>query len=196
MGEGALDHFLRAGASSRARYPISAARDWRRPLCAPPRRHANAGSSSRRPGPAMRVFHTPPSRAFNCSRRIADSPCRRPRRRVSSLRSALQPNRVEVARGLAPSVGESCRRIAFVGRMDRRGHDDAGVEVDRVLRLVGQMRRSVLHLGDPGVTVGRALPVGVRQRLALALPVESAPGPRRSACRCRSLRAIRVSIAR
>ena len=57
--------------------------------------------------------------------------------------------------------------------MDRRGHDDAGVEVDRVLRLVGQMRRSVLHLGDPGVTVGRALPVGVRQRLALALPVEA-----------------------
>ena len=35
------------------------------------------------------------------------------------------------------------------------------------------MRRCVLHLGDPGVTVGRALPVGVRQRLALALPVEA-----------------------
>ena len=48
--------------------------------------------------------------------------------------------------------------------MDRRGHDDAGVEIDRVLRLVGQMRRSVLHLGDPGVRVGRTLPVGVRQR--------------------------------
>ena len=57
--------------------------------------------------------------------------------------------------------------------MDLRDHDDAG-EVDRVLRLVGQMRRSVLHLGDPGVTVGRALPVGVRQRLALALPVVEA----------------------
>ena len=35
------------------------------------------------------------------------------------------------------------------------------------------MRRSVLHLGDPGVRVGRAFPVGVRQRLALALAVEA-----------------------
>ena len=79
--------------------------------------------------------------------------------------------------------------------MDRRGHDDAGVEVDRVLRLVGQMRRSVLHLGDPGVTVGRALPVGVRQRLALALPVEARQvlGARRVDA---ALFAIRVSIAR
>ena len=57
--------------------------------------------------------------------------------------------------------------------MDRRRHDDAGVEIDRVLRLVSQMRRSVLHLGDPGIRVGRALPVGVRQRLALALAVEA-----------------------
>ena len=57
--------------------------------------------------------------------------------------------------------------------MDRRGHDDARVEIDRVLRLVGQMRRSVLHLGDPGVRVGRVFPVGVRQRLALALAVEA-----------------------
>ena len=35
------------------------------------------------------------------------------------------------------------------------------------------MRRTVLHLGDPGVRVGRAFPVGVRQRLALALAVEA-----------------------
>ena len=42
-----------------------------------------------------------------------------------------------------------------------------------MLRLVGQMRRSVLHLGDPGVRVGRTLPVGVRQPLALALAVEA-----------------------
>ena len=57
--------------------------------------------------------------------------------------------------------------------MDRRCHHDAGVEIDRVLGLVSQMRRSVLHLGDLGVGVGRALPVGVRQRLALALAVEA-----------------------
>jgi hypothetical protein len=57
--------------------------------------------------------------------------------------------------------------------MDRRRHDHAGDEIDRVLRLVGQMRRSVLHLGDLGVRVGRALPVGVRQRLAFALAVKA-----------------------
>ena len=35
------------------------------------------------------------------------------------------------------------------------------------------MRRSVLHPGDLRLGVGRALPIRVRQRLALALPVEA-----------------------
>jgi hypothetical protein len=65
------------------------------------------------------------------------------------------------------------RRVAFVGRMDRRRHHDAGVEIDRVLRFVGQMRRPVLHPGDFRLGVGRALPIRVRQRLALALAVEA-----------------------
>src|SRR5271166_1590964 len=65
------------------------------------------------------------------------------------------------------------RRVAFVGRMDRRRHHDAGVEIDRVLGLVGQMRRPILHPGDLRLGVGRALPVRVRQRLALALAVEA-----------------------
>jgi hypothetical protein len=38
------------------------------------------------------------------------------------------------------------RRVAFVGRMDRRRNNDAGVEVDRVLGLVAQTRRAVLLL--------------------------------------------------
>ena len=42
-----------------------------------------------------------------------------------------------------------------------------------MLGLVGQMRRPVLHPGDLRLRVGRALPVGVRQRLALALAVEA-----------------------
>ena len=58
-----------------------------------------------------------------------------------------QSDRVEVARG-GVQRRRKRRRIAFVGRMDRRRGDDAGVEIDRVLRLVGQMRRSILHLGD------------------------------------------------
>ena len=57
--------------------------------------------------------------------------------------------------------------------MDRRRHHDAGVEIDRVLRFVGQMRRPVLHPGDLRLGVGRALPIRVRQRLALALAVEA-----------------------
>ncbi len=88
-----------------------------------------------------------------------------------------QSDRVEVARG-GVQRRRKRRRIAFVGRMDRRGHDDAGVEVDRVLRLAGQMRRFVLHLGDPGVRVGRALPVGVRQHLAVAARAACPPAAR------------------
>ena len=42
-----------------------------------------------------------------------------------------------------------------------------------MLRFVGQMRRPILHLRDLRLGVGRALPVGVRQRLALALAVEA-----------------------
>jgi hypothetical protein len=60
-----------------------------------------------------------------------------------------------------------------LGGMDRRRHHDAGVEIDRALRFVGQMRRPVLHPGDLRLGVGRALPIGVRQRLALALAVEA-----------------------
>ena len=63
------------------------------------------------------------------------------------------------------------RRVAFVGRMDRRRHHDAGVEIDRVLRFVGQMR--LVLSGDLRLGVGRALPIRVRQRLAPALAVEA-----------------------
>ena len=45
-----------------------------------------------------------------------------------------QSDRVEVARSRVQRRRKR-RRIAFVGRMDRRRHDDAGVEIDRVLRL-------------------------------------------------------------
>jgi phosphatidylserine/phosphatidylglycerophosphate/cardiolipin synthase-like enzyme len=83
-----------------------------------------------------------------------------------------QANFVEIARGRLERRRQR-GRVALVGRMDRRRHHDAGVEIDRMLGLVGEMRRSVLHLGDPGVRVGRTFPVGVRKRLAFALAVET-----------------------
>jgi hypothetical protein len=68
--------------------------------------------------------------------------------------------------------GIARRRVAFVGRMDRRRNNDAGVEVDRVLGLVAQTRRAVLHLGDLRVGIGRARPVLVRKLLALTFSVK------------------------
>src|SRR4051812_6266828 len=53
------------------------------------------------------------------------------------------------------------------------GRDDRpGIQVDRVLRLVGETGAPVLELGDPGLGVGRRGPLGVRQPLAPPLPVE------------------------
>ncbi len=46
-----------------------------------------------------------------------------------------QPDRAEIALGDFEGRRKR-RRVAFVSRMDRRGHDDARVEIDRVLWLV------------------------------------------------------------
>ena len=64
------------------------------------------------------------------------------------------------------------RRVALVGLVDRRRHDHARVEIDRMFGLVGKMRRAVLHLGDLRVRIGLARPIFVRQLLAFALAVE------------------------
>ncbi len=63
--------------------------------------------------------------------------------------------------------------VALVGGMQFGGDHRPGVEIDRVLRLVGEMGGAVLHLGDPGVRVGLGDPVRVRQLLALACPVDA-----------------------
>src|SRR3984893_16620980 len=65
-----------------------------------------------------------------------------------------------------------CRRVAFVGAVDRRRHNDARIEINRVLRFVREMRRAVLHLGDLRVRIGLARPILVRQPLAFALAVK------------------------
>ena len=47
-----------------------------------------------------------------------------------------------------------------------------GRQIDDVFGLVGQMRATILHLGDPAVGVGFALPLLVRDLFVLAFPVE------------------------
>ena len=49
----------------------------------------------------------------------------------------------------------------------------AGVEIDRVLGLVGEMRATVLQLGDLGLWIGLAGPLLVRQLLAFAGAVDA-----------------------
>jgi hypothetical protein len=57
--------------------------------------------------------------------------------------------------------------------VNRRRHDHAGVEIDRMFGLVGEMRRAVLHLGDLRLSIGLARPILVRELLTFALTVES-----------------------
>jgi hypothetical protein len=45
--------------------------------------------------------------------------------------------------------------VAPVGGVDLRRDDGAGVQIDRVLGLVGEARAAVLEPGDPGLGIGR-----------------------------------------
>ncbi len=63
-------------------------------------------------------------------------------------------------------------RVAAIGGVDRGRDDRLGVQIDRVLGLVGQARAAVLHAGDLRLGVGRARPLGIAQPLALALAIE------------------------
>ena len=56
--------------------------------------------------------------------------------------------------------------------MDLRRDHRAGVEIDRVLRLVGKMGATILHPGNLRLGIGGAGPFGIRGPLALARPVE------------------------
>ena len=53
------------------------------------------------------------------------------------------------------------RGIPLVGALDRHPDDGAGLQVDRVLGLVREVRAAVLHLRDARVGVVRMPPVGV-----------------------------------
>lgn len=63
------------------------------------------------------------------------------------------------------------RRVAVVCILHRHGHDRAGVQVDRVLRFVREMRPPILHLGDLRVGIMRMRPV-VIGALLLASPID------------------------
>jgi hypothetical protein len=47
------------------------------------------------------------------------------------------------------------RGVALVGEMALRGDDRPGVEIHRMLGLVGEMGPAVLQLGDPGLGIAR-----------------------------------------
>ena len=67
-------------------------------------------------------------------------------------------HRLEVCLGRRQGLGKRCR-IALVGRVQLRRHHRAGVQIHRVLGLVGQVRGAVLHLGDLGLGVAPGNPV-------------------------------------
>ena len=88
------------------------------------------------------------------------------------LRGGRAADEIEHGLGLCQGAGQG-PGVTLVGRMDPSRHDHAGIEIDGVLRLVREMRRAILHLADPCLGIGFGPPLGIRQRLVLARPVET-----------------------
>src|SRR5262245_612080 len=87
---------------------------------------------------------------------------------VVSRRSAHAPLDSYVARNAAGGFGQCLvdrRRVALVSALHRDTDDRAGVQVNGVLGLVGQMRPAIIHLGDLGVGIVRMGPVLIRPLL-------------------------------
>ncbi len=64
-------------------------------------------------------------------------------------------------------------RIALVSRVQRRGHDDLALEIDRVLGLVREVRPTVLHPRDPAVGVRRRHPIAITDLLVVTMAIEA-----------------------
>ena len=64
------------------------------------------------------------------------------------------------------------RRITLIGALHRHAHDRPGLQIDRVLGLVRQMRAAILHFRDARVGVVRMPPVGIAALLR-ALAIEA-----------------------
>ena len=88
------------------------------------------------------------------------------------LRRRCRIHRLEVCLDLRQGLGKR-RDVALIGRVQLGRHHRAGVQIHRVLGLVGQMRRGVLHLGDLGLGVALRNPIRVGKLLALALPLQT-----------------------
>jgi hypothetical protein len=80
-------------------------------------------------------------------------------------------DRGQVGLGRLERVGQG-RGVAPVGGVDLGGDDGAGVEVDRVLGLVGEAGAAVLQLGDPGLGSLGEVQSAFDRPLAFALAVE------------------------
>ena len=86
-------------------------------------------------------------------------------------------HRLEFLRRRGHRLGDR-RRVALIGTLDRHADDRAGLQVDRVLGLVREMRAPVFHLRDACIGVVRMAPVGVTALLR-ALPIHAREiGPR------------------
>ena len=63
--------------------------------------------------------------------------------------------------------------IGTIAAIHFRRHNDLGLQVDRVFRLVFQIRAAIFHLANAGVRVGLAHPVFVADLLVLAAFIET-----------------------
>ena len=117
----------------------------------------------------MRVFQPPPSSSFQHRAGVVafvgDEFGRRHRRRRAIDFRQVRRRRLQRVR--------QRRRVAVVRRVDLGRDDGAGIEIDGVFRLVGQMRGTVLHPGDLRLGIGPAHPIPVGQLLALPCPVQA-----------------------
>jgi hypothetical protein len=73
---------------------------------------------------------------------------------------------VQVRLGLLNAVFQRLC-VGLIGVVNLRRHDHFRLQIDRVLRLVGQVRRAVFHAGDATVRVGLADPLVVADLLVL-----------------------------
>jgi hypothetical protein len=113
----------------------------------------------------MRVFHAPPLESFKRPREWYPlSPIQFARLLICRRRADLCQVLLRRRQGAAER-----RRLAVVGGMERGRDDDAGVEIDRMLGLVGQPCPTVFQLGDLGLWIGLANPLFVRSLLPLRL---------------------------
>ena len=124
------------------------------PPAGPPRRRASGrhpAASSRRCGSSRGRLPGP------SARRASGSPCPPPAR-PAPPRVGAGADRRQVGLGRLQRLRQG-RGVAPVGGVDRGRDDGPGVEIDRVLGLVGEAGATVLQLGDPGFGIDRRGPV-------------------------------------